>query len=195
MRSLFFLVTAALLAGAPACTSSVPVGTVSLDGTYVGTVTGSDAWIAAYASGKQIAVYACGGSASFQTASRWYFGTIDARHATVSAEGWTIDLDLSEGHAIGTMTPPSATAMTFDAKSARSGSFEGLYVATDDGRRTGVIVRQDVGKDPIVQGTWFGEADARAQVTPIKPVSANVFDVTFSFNAQARTLTVKPFTF
>ncbi len=183
------------VAVAPACSSQVPVGTVSLDGTYVGTVAGNDWWVASYAKGSDVAVYVCGGASSFGSASRWYVGKLDARHALLSADGWTVSLDLTEGHAAGTITPPSATAVAFDVPSARAGSLEGLYVALDDGRRTGVIVRQETGKAPVVQGTWFGPTlDARAQVTPIKPVDAATFDVQFTFGGQTRSLTVKPFT-
>lgn len=197
MRVLSSFALATVFALAPACTSSVGVGTVSLDGTYVGTVSGSDAWIATYAQGNQIAVYVCGGPTSYTTASRWYFGTIAARHASLSAEGWSVDVDLEEGHATGKLTPPSAGApFTFDAAKARSGSFDGLYFAVDDGRKAGVIVRHELGKDPAILGTWFGPTpDARAQVTPIKPVDQTVFDVSFTFGSQTRTLTVKPFTF
>lgn len=178
------------------CSSSVPVGTVSVDGTYVGAVTGSDYWVATYANGNQVAVYVCGGATSFGTASRWYLGNLTARRAVLTADGWTVAVDLAEGHATGTITPPSAAAIAFDAPAARASSLEGLYVALDDGRRTGVIVRHEPGKDPVAQGTWFGPSfDARAQVTPIKPIDATTFDVQFTFGGQTRNLTVKPFTF
>ena len=195
MRSLLFA-SLVVAASASACSSSVPVGVVSRDGTYVGTVSGSDAWIAVHANGTQLAVYACGGASSFTTTSRWYVGTVTDRHAKISVEGWSVDVDLVEGHAKGTMTSPSAQSFAFDAAIARAGSFDGLYFALDGDKKTGVIVRHEQGKDPVVQGTWFGPTlDARAQVTPIKPVDQTVFDVPFTFGGQTRTLTVKPFTF
>ena len=68
--TLLRVVVLAMVVTAAGCASSAPAAVESIDGTYVGTVQGSDAWIAVVIRGNDAAVYACGGSSSFTTVSR-----------------------------------------------------------------------------------------------------------------------------
>ena len=185
----------AVVVAAAGCASS-PVAGEPTDGTYVGAVQGSDAWITVVVRGNDAAVYACGGAASFSTVSRWYVGTRAGQAVTVSKDGWTATATVSGGHAVGKLTPPTGAPLAFDVGRAHANTLDGLYAVTDQGKRTGVIVRQDPGGSPAVQGAWFGPTlDAVAQVTPILPVAKSGFDVEFVSGGQTRRLTVVPFAF
>ena len=194
--TLLRVVVLAMVVTAAGCASSAPAAVEPIDGTYVGTVQGSDAWIAVVVRGNDAAVYACGGAGSFTTVSRWYVGTHTGETVALASDGWNATAKVSGGHAAGTLTPPSGPVLSFDVARARAATLDGLYAVTDQGKRTGVIVRQDPGGSPTVQGTWFGPTlDAVAQVTPILPVAKSAFDVEIVFGGQTKRLTVLPFAF
>ena len=109
----------AVVVAAAGC-ASAPVAGEPMDGTYVGAVQGSDAWITVVVRGNDAAVYACGGAASFSTVSRWYVGTRAGQAVTVSKDGWTATATVSGGYAVGKLTPPTGAPLAFDVGRAHA---------------------------------------------------------------------------
>lgn len=137
---------------------------------YVGSVAQSDAVIAAVTDGDEVAVYLCGGPETFDTYTRWFKGTVDARGAfSIKKDGFVAAGDLTAG--TGTVTTADGTKLSWSMRPTE-GAVEGLYATVDSGCRTGAVAADFDGDGVIeVQGAWCDAESRFAQVTPIMPIA------------------------
>ncbi|WP_433929116.1 hypothetical protein AB3662_36470 [Sorangium cellulosum] len=139
--------------------------------TSVGTVDGSDAVVAVVRGEGEVTLYVCGGASSYATMTRWFDGPAEANGAfSLSNGGWTARAE--PGGDAGTLRSPDGAELAFRVRPAALDRAEGLYAAVDSGCRTGVVVHTPEGAEaPALQGTWCGDGDRFAQVTPIRWLS------------------------
>jgi len=155
---------------------------------YVGEIDGSDAVFAVTATELEVVLYVCGGASSLEH-SRWYQGERSGDTAQLSAaDGSTAFLRFDGAEQVtGEVVEVDGTRFELEASMSAPESAAGLYGVMDAGCRTGVVVRQSAGDEPVVQGTWCSEEGIFAQVTPIAPIdtSADGFGVRVTGNRRA----------
>ena len=88
----------------------------------------------------------------------------------LEADGWTFQGSVSDAWAYGEMYAPFGDDWYFIDAPRAEGELTGLYSVMDSGCRTGVIVQDDGGGEPSLQGTWCDENGNFAQVTPVYPI-------------------------
>ncbi len=100
---------------------------------YVGTVGGTDAFIAVVVSDDKVAVYACSGD---EEIAEYFWGPVDdglddgSVPTLTSAGGATVDVALSDDGASGSITLPDGTLHEFTAAEAEGTA--GLYLLSGD---------------------------------------------------------------
>lgn len=158
LRSLSMLVLAALAAGC---------GDVRPASIYTGTLEGSDVRLGIAREAGALVAYVCGGPSTYTTHSRWFSGSVHAGGAALEKDGWTLELGFEGTEAAGTLRAPDGAALAFTAAAGDGDTSTGVYDATDDGCRTGVLVVQERADGaPLLQGTWCDRSGDVAQVEP-----------------------------
>ncbi len=135
---------------------------------WVGSIEGTDAVVAAVSNGEEAVVYVCGGASTYASWTRWLRGPVEGGRVTLEKDGIRVEGDLASGAL--TFVAEDGGSARINARSVDENSVFGLYVNGDDGCNTGVVVLDEGGDAPRVQGTYCDAAGARAQVLPILPV-------------------------
>ncbi|MFO0650064.1 MAG: hypothetical protein U0326_27835 [Polyangiales bacterium] len=165
---------------------------------FVAPIDGTDAAIGAVVMGDAIAVYVCGGPTRYASVSQWFEGGLDADGAASWILGDTTMRVRREGHALSvSLSMGDLGARALRATRVPDEGLAGLYEATDDGGRVGVIVLPAVqGGDPSVVGAWRSRMGIASQVTPIRPLllSLRALRVDVHRGATLRALWVRPVT-
>jgi len=172
----------ALFAFVAACSTETEAPVIE-EGTFVGSLDGSDALFAVTVADGEVVAYACGGALTIDIHTRWYRGTLEGDSVTLTSnDGATGSLTFAGDGVSGSLTQPGGDVLTLlETTRAVDGSATALFSVVDDGCRTGVIVKQaNADEEPFVQGAWCSiaasasEADIFQQVTPITPIEAGI---------------------
>jgi hypothetical protein len=128
----------------------------------IGRAIGHDTRLAVIEIDGRTLAYVCGGPSSYATHSRWFRGA--STDGVLESEGWRLRL---HGERPTLETPSSGPSIEFESNApVREDSMAGLYATMDRGCRTGVIVSEDEGGTPAIQGTWCDESGNFEQVEP-----------------------------
>jgi hypothetical protein len=143
---------------------------------FVSALGDMDASLGAVVVESSISLYICGGETRFASLSQWFEGLLD-ENGEASWETHDVSLRVrQQGHLLQVFVRVAGAEM-FEAELSRvtgSGN-EGLYEASDDGGRAGVIVLPAASDaDPVVMGAWRAQALRVAQVTPVRPLNRSV---------------------
>lgn len=160
-------------------------------GTYVGDVEGTDARVGVVVGIQTVVVFVCGGPGTVGTATAWANGE-RAREGSTTLASATRKMTLSrdaadeKGEIVGGLVEGGIAPLKFAAKRVAPGTTAGLYEATDEFGRTGVVV-DDKGR---AQGALIptGSTSTVFQVIVTSPqFERESFEVTF----QDRTILMK----
>jgi hypothetical protein len=166
------------------------------EGEWVGTIAGTDAWVAISAADGVAAAYVCGGPQTLSTHTRWWRatefsgsspdgssfsgsspdGSSDVGDGALSmdADGWQLATTLVAGTIGGSLTDPDGVVVSFDAEFSATGDLAGIFGALTSGCRSGVIVKSTSSS----QGAFCDGIDFVSEVTPLMPIDAAGFTVT-----------------
>jgi len=185
--------------GLSAWTAACGALTVSGDparAVFVAPIEGTDAAVGAVVAGEAITVYVCGGPTRYATVSQWFEGRLDADGAAAWSVGDATMRVRRDGDALSvSLTASDLGAREVAAARVPDEGLAGLYEATDDGGRAGVIVLPAVGGgDPRVVGAWRPRVGISSQVTPIRPLrlTLRALRVDVHRGATLRALWVRP---
>ncbi len=129
-------------------------------GTFVGKVSGSDAYVAVVAAGKEVLAFVCDGDRLVKrrgTMAEWFAGPRSGnRLELVSENGARLEASLGARRAAGKVTPAKGATLTFEARPATGDA--GLY------RAQGLIEGRDVLAGWIVlgDGTFHGSSNLQS---------------------------------
>jgi hypothetical protein len=137
--------------------------------TYVGTVDGTDVAVGLVSDGSHVALFFCGGPASFATSTKWFRFDGDASSFTATADDWNAVGSASESSASGTVDRGDGVALSWSASRADDGSLVGLYESNDANGTAGVVVRSATNATET-QGAFIDEAKEVEQIIPIFPL-------------------------
>jgi hypothetical protein len=148
---------------------------------FTGQIEGTDARVAAVATATHARLYFCGGDSSYETLSRWVPADIGKSGALApdeaSAMGWVIQGTLRDGVLSGSLVAGDAGSYSFDAKPVDDRTLAGLYEATSDCGKVGVIVSQPSTKDtPQAQGACISNGTVDVDIHQVNPVTPLVKD-------------------
>jgi hypothetical protein len=181
-RGLRACVTVALLA--LGCSDDPAAARV--EGTFVGTVEGTDMRVGLVTGPTDTAIFFCGGSASLPTTT-WM------RPATSAGD---IDVDVGKAHVhaavsatriTGAFEPGDGQVLTFSADRVPDDGSRGLYEQSDEQGRAAVVVFAD----DQLQGAFIRASDGFVmQVVPVKPGPLDSSAGSLAVRVDARLLTV-----
>lgn len=142
---------------------------------FTGTLTGTDARVAIIATKHRARLYFCGGDSTYTMLSRWVTADLAANGDVTpdaSAKGWSIDANVGQTMANGTLTTGDAASHAFLATAVDKKTIAGLYEAVSPCGKVGVIISQETETDtPVAQGACIGNADIDIhQVNPVLPL-------------------------
>lgn len=180
--ALLSLLGAALFVCAGCAGAADPTIAEGVDGTYVGAirVDGNDVAVGLVVRDRHASFYACGEGPTLATHTRWLAGPLDGGTVHLEIEGMRVDGALSGDAAGGVLTREGDAPLSWSAVRVPDDGIAGLYSATDEGCKTGVVVWSDADGEPALQGSWCNEAGARMQVQPILPVERVVDSIEVS---------------
>jgi hypothetical protein len=136
LAGISMLLGSATLAGAVPHAAAAPAAT---NGSFVGQVDGSNAFIGIVSNGRNLLAYVCDGDQSGATAADWFHGTTD---------GTNVDATTANGaHLVATLAPNGADGYYTDASGVVY-SFHADVAGTDSG-----LFRGDLNVDG---GQWVG---------------------------------------
>lgn len=118
----------------------------------------------------EVRAYLCGGPTTYNTLSRWYDGRVDGSNSyyATTDEGSTVQGYVSGSYAYGDFATSGGASFFVEGNPVED-DLSGLYAVEDDGCLTGVVVIDNGGGEPFVQGTWCDDQGRFAQVTPVTP--------------------------
>lgn len=144
---------------------------------FVGAVNASDARVAVVARGAAARLYFCGGDASYQSFTRWLDVTADGT-GRVQVEpdagaGFRVAAKLSSSALRGTVDDGDGESHDFVAQLIAPHTIAGLYEASPDCGRVGLIVTQASAQaEPVGQGACIPDDGSPVQqVNPLLPLS------------------------
>jgi hypothetical protein len=166
MRVIRTVIAAALLAlliGVPGSAAALPQGQVAGHAGYVGTVSGTRAFVAVVEHGSRVTAYVCNSGSIAQ----WFNGAVSARRSKITSRGgYVLEVRFGDGRATGSLRFPgrAGTLHHFTAgsdvrpaglwrgsKTVGGKTFVGGWIILPDGRQRGEILSgsTDVGS-PIL---------------------------------------------
>jgi hypothetical protein len=165
VTTLRFGLTTILFLATAACSSSP-----APEGTWLARLSGQDAWLGITVKDDEGAAFVCGSEGNLSTHTRWMKTSVENDNAVFTAEGWKLEVNLSEGDAGGQLVEPSGSAVAFDARRTDDTGVEGLFFS-DDGCAGGLIVLNGSPSDmPEALGASCTTSGERAQVLPLLPI-------------------------
>ena len=185
-----------LACGGRLATDPVPAQGVARQDVYVGSLEGTDAVVAVVVEGSDVVAYVCGGAKTLATHTRWFTGTRqDDGPIRIETDGWALAGAFDGTRVEGTLAGDHQAPQKWTAQRVRPDTLAGLYAVTDEGCRTGLVVRQDSEEEPSFQGAWCNRAGMHMQVTPLRPYDkrADLIAVSVHVDDQDRHLYVAPF--
>jgi hypothetical protein len=175
-RAAAFIACVAL--NALGCTAdTTPASVTDAPRVFVGELSGSDAWVAIVATNERARVYFCGGAASYTTLTRWLTTDIGptqrAQLKPAGSNDWGLEFVQTPHDIRGTLDVGDPEPYDFRATEVEMGTNAGLYEATADCGKVGLIVRQvNERATPIGQGACIENGPLRfEQVNPLSPLS------------------------
>jgi hypothetical protein len=168
--------SAALLValGSAGCGGDESTAADAPEGEWVGTIAGTDAWVAISAADGVAAAYVCGGPETLSTHTRWWRADVGDGALSMDADGWQLATTLVAGTISGTLTDPNGVVVSFDAEFSALDDLAGIFGALTSGCRSGVIVKSTSSS----QGAFCDGIDFVSEVTPLMPIDAAGFTVT-----------------
>ncbi len=147
---------------------------------HVGKVDGTDVVMGAVVeSNDTLTIYSCGGATTLATHTRWFGGTFgldgDPNAFSMTTDDFVMTGERTEDGISGELVEPDGTAHAVSFAPTADDAAPGLYSATMDGCRTGVVVFDD----GTTQGTYCNDQGEFTQVIILQPgdLSANGFEV------------------
>lgn len=137
--------------------------------TFVGDIPGTDVRVAVIRDGDRIALFFCGGDASFATSTKWIRTSAEGAAFTVADGGWTAEVSIDGAAVTGTVDRGDGVPVAWQAARVDEAGLPGLYEAEHEDGRVGVIVGLDGAGEPVAQGALVS-ATIAAQVVPIAPL-------------------------
>jgi hypothetical protein len=139
----------------------------------VGQVDDSDIVLGVVAEGDALTVYACGGTQTFATHTRWFQGSFgegdDPDAFEIEQDGFSLQGRRTPDGLSGVLHEPDGSMRTIAAFPTAEDTLSGLYFATVDGCRTGVVLfATPDGVDG--QGTYCNDQGEFIQVIILQPV-------------------------
>ncbi|MCA9710494.1 MAG: hypothetical protein KDK70_31930, partial [Myxococcales bacterium] len=115
----------------------------------VGTVDDTDLALGVLLDGDALAIYQCGGPQRFDSHTRWFRGVVgagdDPNAFELVSDGFTLTGIRTADGLEGELVEPDGSRHPFAVDPVADDAQAGVYVAEQDGRTTGVVVREDGG--------------------------------------------------
>ena len=172
---------ALLVSGSVGCADGADPEPIALDArVHVGKVEGTDVVMGAIVeSNDTLTIYSCGGPTTTATHTRWFGGTFgvegDPNAFSMTTDDFVMQGERTADGLSGELVEPDGTAHAITFAPTADDEAPGLYTATMDGCRTGVVVFDD----GTTQGTYCNSQGEFTQVIILQPgdLSANGFEV------------------
>jgi hypothetical protein len=144
----------------------------STEGTWLARLAGEDAWLGITVKGGEGAAFVCGSGDNVNTHTRWMKTEVDNDNVVFRADGWELEVNLSEADAGGQLLEPSGSAIAFDAGRVSDDGGEGLFFGFDGVCGAGLLVLNGTPPDmPEALGAACVSVNERAQVNPVLPIA------------------------
>ena len=140
---------------------------------WIGEVQDTDVKVALADRKESVALFFCGGDASYTTSTRWFAeGALLNAPFSFTSSGWSVDGDVAGTVAQGSVQIDASTGRAWTAESANSETIAGLYEGSAPCGKLGLIVTQRRPEDaPTGQGACVqveGDAVLVEQVNPVR---------------------------
>jgi hypothetical protein len=142
---------------------------------FSGEVQGTDVRVGVVASAQQARIFFCGGSASYQTKTKWLTANLDSAHQlalpNTVADPWKLEGEVSDAEVSGSIDMGDAVALPFRAPLVSEGTLGGLYEGTAPCGKLSLIVSQpSLAATPEGIGACIGMSGIE-QVDPLMPIA------------------------
>jgi len=165
------------------------------EATFIGTLDGSNVRIAVVRGRSTLQAYVCGAGDTLATHTRWFRGRVpgDGGAIELRESSWDLRIESAGAGLAGELQSPDGLVQSWSASRVAdtADGMVGLYDASQDGCRTGVIVwRAPPGAACDAQGSYCDASGQRSQVEPVLCAAGQPLRVRAVGDAQDVELTV-----